>query len=423
MSRLRSITLVILIVGVFVAGVGGGVFVDRFVTVAAASTTPVTGTPDTDLLLQAWRIISNNYVDRRAVDSKQLTYGAITGMVDALGDTGHSRFMSPEMVKQQTNYTNGSFEGIGAQIEKKGDYIIVTAPLDDSPALKAGLKPGDAIIKIDGEDVIGKTAEAVIGKVLGHAGTKVTLTILDLKTEQQRQVTITRARIVVNNVTWAQVPGTSLGVVRIVGFSDNVSDGLVRALTEMRAQKITGVILDLRNNPGGLLHEAVDTASEFLKDGNVLLQKDANGKIDPVAVKPGGTMTDLPMVVLINYGSASAAEIVAGALQDAGRAKLVGETTYGTGTVLNTFGLSDGSALLLATSQWLTPQGRVIWHTGIKPDIEVSMPVGAALLSPTGLKTLDASAVQASNDVQLKRAVELLTCPNDKCTGEASKTP
>lgn len=421
--RLRYIGVLFLVVCIFAFGLAGGVMLDRYVTVAAAAPASADSHPNTDLLLQAWRIIDRNYVDRSALDQNRLTYGAITGMVDALGDTGHTTFLSPQMLKQHQNYTAGEFEGIGAQVEKKGDYVIITAPMDDSPALKAGLKPGDAIFRVNGEDMTGKSVEYVIDKIIGPAGTQVTLVIIDAKDGSERELTLTRAKIKVNDVSWAQVPGTTIGVVRITGFSDGVSKGLKNALQQMKEQKLTGVILDLRNNPGGLLSEAVTTTSQFLNKGNVLLEKDSQGKIQEVKVEGGGVATDLPMAVLINYGSASASEIVAGALQDSNRGKLIGETTFGTGTVLNTFNLSDGSALLVATLQWLTPNGRVIWHQGIKPDDKISLPTGVGPLTPAVLKTMDERGYKSSQDLQLQRAVEWLTCPNGACATDAVTFP
>lgn len=421
--RWRYIGVLFLVLSVFMFGLAGGVLLDRYVDKASAASAHGDSRPDTALLIQAWRLIDRYYVDRAAVEQQRLTYGAITGMVDALGDTGHSTFLTPEMLKQNENYTAGSFEGIGAQVEQRGDYVVIVAPMDDSPALKAGLKPGDAIFRVDGEDMTGKSIQEVIDKILGPAGTQVTLTIIDAADGSQRELTLTRAKIVVNNVSWAQVPGTTIAVVRIAGFSDQVSAGLKKALTEIKAQRLTGVILDLRNNPGGLLSEAITTASQFLSQGDVLLQKDAQGNIEHMPVETGGVATDLPMAVLINYGSASASEIVSGALQDAGRAKLIGETTFGTGTVLNTFDLSDGSAMLLATREWLTPNGRVIWHQGIKPDEKISLPAGVAPLTPAVLKTQTERAYKASRDLQLQRAVDWLMCPHGGCASDAVKFP
>ena len=199
-----------------------------------------------------------------------------------------------------------------------------------------------------------------------------------------RDVKLVRAKIVMNNVTWQRVPGTTFAHLRIAGFSQGVSTQTKQALTEMKQQGVTAVILDLRKQPRRLLGEAVNTTSQFLASGDVLLEKDAQGQTTHVAVRPGGAATQMPLVVLVNGGSASASEIVAGALQDAHRATVIGETTFGTGTVLSQFPLSDGSALMLAIQEWLTPAGRVIWHKGIVPDKAITLEAAATLLTPGG---------------------------------------
>jgi carboxyl-terminal processing protease len=184
---------------------------------------------------------------------------------------------------------------------------------------------------------------------------------------------------------------------------------LQQALAEIKAQKLTGIILDLRNNPGGLLDEAVGVVSQFVANGSALEEQDATGKITPIPVTHQYPVTDLPLAVLINQGSASAAEITAGALQDAGRATLIGETTFGTGTVLNDFNLPDGSALLLAVQKWLTPKGRLIWHHGITPDDQVSLPASAQLLLPETERSMTPDQVKASDDTQFLRALQVLS--------------
>jgi carboxyl-terminal processing protease len=270
------------------------------------------------------------------------------------------------------------------------------------------LRPGDIIAKVDGRDITGLPLEQVVGMILGPTGTSVTLTIMNPDNGQTRDVTLVRARIAVQNVTWHQLPGTTIAHVRIAAFSQGVNKDLQKALSEVRAQGMTGIILDLRSDPGGLLDEVVGVASQFLKSGNVLLEKDAQGNTTPVPVQSVGAVTDLPMVVLTNGGTASAAEILAGALQDAHRATLEGETTFGTGTVLSQFRLSDGSALLLATEEWLTPAGRVIWHHGISPDVTVSLPLDASPLLPEGESGMTAAQLKTSSDGQLLRALDLL---------------
>ena len=391
---------VILIVLLF--GMGAGMVFDRQALDAHAQTNvPTQVGPDFQLITEAWNKIDKNYVDRAAEQTQPLTYGAISGMVTALGDTGHTTFLTPEMVKSERSYTQGQFEGIGAQVESKNGQVQIVAPFDNSPAQKAGLHAGHAILKVDGVDMSGLPVEQVVGHILGPAGTSVTLTIFDPKTGQTFDVTLVRARIVVNNVTWQKLPGTNIAHLRIAGFSQGVGQNVKQALTDMQQQGVTGVILDLRNNPGGLLNEAVSIASQFLTSGDVLLEQNGQGQVTHQTVRRGGVATQLPMVVLVNNGSASASEIVAGALQDAGRGKLIGETTFGTGTVLSEFPLSDGSALMIAIEEWLTPKGRVIWHKGIVPDQTITLTVTTSPLTPESERDMTAAQLQATDDKQL----------------------
>jgi carboxyl-terminal processing protease len=360
------------------------------------------------LMAEAWNTIERVYVDRKAVNLQHMTYGAISGMVDSLGDTGHSRFLTPQMLKQERNLTRGRFEGIGAEVQMKNNQLVIVAPIDGSPAQQAGLKPGDIILKVDDQDVSGLPLDQAVERILGPAGTRVKLAILNPKTNTTRDLTLTRASITVRSITWHLLPGTSVVDLRIATFSRGVTEDLRKALLTIEREGMTGVILDLRNNPGGLLDEAVSTASQFLSTGNVLLEKNAEGKIQPVPVRSGGVATSLPLVVLINGGTSSGAEIVAGALQDAHRAKLIGEKTFGTGTVLQTFSLSDGSGLMLAIEEWLTPDGHVIWHHGISPDVVVPLPPDVTPLIPTAEEGLTEEEFQRTKDVQLLRALDLL---------------
>jgi carboxyl-terminal processing protease len=412
MKRLLG-CLGILIAVVLLLGMGlaGGIVLDRQVLAeyVPADSIPPDAVSDFELILEAWNTIHQSYVDRSAIQAQTLTYGAIGGMVDALGDTGHSRFLSPEMVQEQHNFTTGQFEGIGAYVEMKEGHVVIVAPMDGSPAQQAGLHPGDVILKVDGENVAGLPIDQVVGRILGPAGTSLTLTILTPETGQTRDLTLKREHITLQNVIWQRLPGTQIAHLRIVAFSQGVTEDLKKVLSEIKQQGMTGIILDLRSNPGGLLSEAVGTASQFLEDGNVLLEQDAQGEITPVPVVEGGLVPNLPLVVLVDPGTASAAEIVSGALQDAGRAELAGETTFGTGTVLNEFTLSDGSALLLATEEWLTPEGRLIWHQGIAPDVQLALPQGTSPLLPEAEAGMTSEQVQSSGDVQLLRALELLS--------------
>jgi carboxyl-terminal processing protease len=391
-------------------GLTGGVLLDRHILTAAASAPNEASDAEIDLrlLAEAWEKIDRVYVDRDAVDSKQLTYGAIAGMVEALGDTGHSIFMTPDMLEAQSTLTQGAFEGIGAEVQMKDGHVVIVTPMDDSPALKAGLRPGDVILKVDDESTDGQELGEVIRWIRGPAGAKVVLTVVNPKDGDTREITVTRGRIALRNVTWTVIPGTTLAHIRISSFSRNVTEDLKEALQAVADQKLTGIVLDLRNNPGGLLQEAVGVASQFMREGTVVQVRDADGKVRSIGVEPDGVATARPLVVLINGGSASASEIVSGALQDAGRATVIGETTFGTGTVLQPYKLSDGSALMLAFEEWLTPKGRVIWHQGIEPDIEVKLPLDVTGVTPNSARSLTAEEVQNSGDAQLLRAVEQL---------------
>ena len=372
---------------------------------------PADAAPKFRLMAEAWNTIESVYVDRKAVNPQRLTYGAISGMVDSLGDAGHSRFLSPEMLQQERNFSKGLLEGIGAEVQMKKNQVVIVAPMDDSPAQRSGLKPGDIILKADGEDVSGLTLEQVSGRILGPAGSSVKLTILNPGTGRTMNITLVRARITLHNVQWRRLPGTRVAHVRIAMFSKGVSRDLRKALKALQKEELTGLILDLRNNPGGLFDEAVETASQFLGSGNVVLEKDAAGKVTAIPVQPGGVAIGIPMVALINGGTASAPEIVAGALRDAGRSALVGEKTFGTGTVLKPFTLSDGSALLLAIEEWLTPAGQAIWHKGISPDVLVPLPPEVTPLFPEAEKGMTITELRKSQDEQLLRALELLTNP------------
>ena len=403
-QHLRIKCLVFLVLGL----IGGGVLSCHLLMAFTPSDKiPPQAEANFKLMAEAWNTIERVYVDRKAINPQRMTYGAIGGMVDSLGDTGHSRFLTPPMLKQERNLTRGRFEGIGAEVQMKNGQLVIVAPIDGSPAQQAGLKPGDIILKVDDQDVSGLPLDQAVEKILGPAGTRVKLTILNPKTTTTRDVTLIRASITVRSVTWHLLPGTSVVDLRIATFSRGVTEDLRKALLTIQKEGTTGLILDLRNNPGGLFDEAVSAANQFLSTGNVLLEKNAAGKITPVPVTSGGAATSLPLVVLINGGTSSGAEIVAGALQDAHRARLVGEKTFGTGTVLQTFSLSDGSALMLAIEEWLTPDGYVIWHQGITPDVVVALPPDVTPLIPANEKELTAEELRKSKDIQLLRALDL----------------
>ena len=413
---LRRIWLALVILVALLLGMGGGMVLDRQVMVAAAGPIGQEG-PNFHLVSEAWNIIQTHYVDRPALDAKQLTYGAISGMVNALGDTGHTVFLTPAMVKEDRMSLQGAFDGIGATVKLKDGYVVIAGLIDNSPALLAGLRPGEMVLRVDGQDMAGLTLDQVVSHILGPAGTNVTLTLRDPESEQTRDLTITRAHIVTPSVSWRMLPGSSVAHVRLSSFSEKAGSDLQKALAEAQQAGASAIILDMRNNPGGLLGEAIGVASQFLKDGNVLQEQDSSGQVVVTPVRSDVPKTDLPVVVLVNAGTASAAEIVSGALQDAHRATVLGETTFGTGTVLNQFNLSDGSAINVAVGEWLTPRGRVIWHHGIVPDISVTLPSSVNPLTPSAEKDMTSAQLRASQDTQLLAALDRLT----KATAE--RTP
>jgi carboxyl-terminal processing protease len=418
--------LLLFAIGLVGLGLLGGVVLDRKVLArfVPLPNMPAEAHSEFRLMAETWNVIQENYVGSAATEPRQITYGALQGMVHALGDEGHSRFLTPEQFSEHLMSVRGELEGIGVEIQMQDGRVVIVAPLDGSPAQEAGLRPGDIIMAVDGESVDGMSLEEVVGRVTGPAGTSISLTILDHETEETRQVSLTRARIALQNLTWQPISGTNLALVRLSSFSAGVSEELERALTAIHEQGLHGVVLDLRNNPGGLLSEAVATTSQFLETGDALLVRDAQGQTRPIPVEEEAVAPEIPVVLLINQGTASAAEIVTGALQDAERATVVGETTFGTGTVLMQFPLSDGSAILMATEEWLTPRGRVIWKQGIEPDVTVPLPGDALPLVPNGDESITPEEVESSQDEQLRAALELLmdmTAEASPPDGEASR--
>ncbi|MHB8427991.1 MAG: S41 family peptidase [Acidiferrobacterales bacterium] len=394
----------------FVVGIVTGVAVDRqsVSDIVKACTIPAKAVPDFRLMAQAWNTIQQHYVDRAAVIPRHIAYGAISGMVNSLGDTGHSTFLTPSMVREERESLRGQFAGIGIEVQMKNRQLVIVAPIDGSPAQKAGLQAGDIILDVNGHSIAGQPINKVVGEIKGPPGTRVSLTIRNPKTGKLRQFHLVRAHIRLSSVTWHMLPGTRIAHVRIALFSKGTAKELAKALDAAQAQGAKAIILDLRNDPGGLFDEAIDTASLFLQHGNVLLERNVHGHVRKVPVRRGTPKFTLPMEVLVNSGTASAAEIVAGALRDAGRANLIGQTTFGTGTVLEAYPLSDGSALVLAVQEWLTPHGRSFWHHGITPSQVVALPSGVSPLQPEAEQGMTATQLLHSRDTQLLRAIKLL---------------
>jgi carboxyl-terminal processing protease len=357
---------------------------------------------------KTWDLAKNEYVDPAAADSQKMTDGAIEGMLDSLGDNGHTRYLPPDEAKAEREELSGHFEGIGAYIDVKDGQPLIIQPIEGSPAEKAGLRPNDQILKVDGENVHGISVAELRSRVRGPKGTDVTLTIQHVGDTQPVDITITRAEINTPSVSWRMLR-ENVALVHLNQFAERSGEQVKQALTEAQAQGATSVVLDLRNNPGGYVNELVAVASQFLpEDTTVLLEQDRSGERMPYKTTAGGVATEIPLVVLVNSNSASSAEILAAALKDAGRARLVGEPTFGTATVLRTFNLNDGAQVRIGTTQWLTPNGEVVRGKGIAPDELVSLAPDAIPLSPANAAQLDTQALLASDDVQLVRALEVL---------------
>jgi len=324
-----------------------------------------------ELYAEALDVVRDDYVDQGAIDAEKQTYGAIEGMLDTLGDAGHTRFLTPEEREQNQDGLSGTYVGIGVQLEARDGEVMVTSPIEGSPAEEAGVESGDVIVAVDGKDVRGEDVSGIASRVKGPEGTRVELTVT--RDGSRRSFNLERAEIASSSVSWARLPESDVAHVGLSSFSDDSAEELERAFEEARNAGTRRFVLDLRGNPGGRLDQAVEAAGYFLEPGSVAyVREDASGEREKVEVEGEPGLTEAPLVVLVDGASASSSEILAGTLRDNDRATVVGETTVGTGTVLSEFELEDGSAILLGVAEWLTPDGDFIRETGIEPDVEVA---------------------------------------------------
>lgn len=343
------------------------------------------------LFWEAWGLIQQKFYGK-IPDNKGMTYGAIRGAVATLGDE-NTAFLDPERAKIFAEDLSGSFEGIGAsvQMDEEG-HLVVTELFSGQPAADAGLKKGDVIIKVDSTPLEGLNVLEAIALIRGPANSKVVLTISREGISEPFEVTVTRKKIEIPVVSWKMLP-EGIAYVQLTEFNAQASDALRDALLQAQDENPKGLILDLRNNPGGYLDVSIEVASEFLKEGNVVFEQSRDERRRGFQVVDGGVAQDIPLAVLVNGGSASASEIVAGAIQDRSRGVLVGEKTFGKGSVQESHTLSDGSQLRVTVAHWLTPDGKDISKQGLTPDIEVEM---------------DEQDASQDEDPQLERAVKYL---------------
>ncbi len=381
---------------------------------ASATGTPSDGAPDFAVLGEIYDVFKDEFVDPDRLDGDQAMQGAISGLIGTLNDP-HSTYIDPATYRL-TGGAAGSYEGIGASVDQRNNEIIIVQPFPGSPAEKAGIKPGDAILAVNGESTDGWTVEKGISVIRGESGTEVTITVRHADGTTQ-DVTVTREEIKFDTVggcpdapnpsdtTSSQIsptcplldaagqPTEDLAYIYISQFTENTPEELDAILEKLNEGDYKGLILDLRNNPGGFLQETVDVTDEFLNEGRILSEIDRDGGEQTWDADDGGDATEIPMVILMNENSASGSEVLAGALQDHGRAKVIGQKSFGKGTVNRFFPLSNGGAVYVTIGRWFTPNGTQIEGSGITPDIEVV---------PTD------EDIDQERDVVLFRAIEFL---------------
>ena len=321
---------------------------------------------DLDLINQAWKYIKEYYVDTAKIDSVAQSQGAIRGMVNSLEDP-YSAYLDPDTYKLFESNLAGDFEGIGATVNVNEDNLpVIVAPLDNSPAANAGLKTGDIILAIDGENTTGMSLTEAVLKIRGTAGTTVTLTVLHEGEPAAVDISIVRGVINVASVEWEMK--NDIAYIKILEFGEDTNEELNKVLEAIDMTTTKGIMLDLRSNPGGLVPTVVDVASHFIDNGVVITMVDNKGNRTSNSVNPNGVFTDLPMVVLVDQYSASGSEVLSGALQDYHRATIAGVTTFGKGSYNTNIPLQDGSDIYLTIGRWETPNGNLIEGKGIEPD-------------------------------------------------------
>jgi carboxyl-terminal processing protease len=323
-------------------------------------------------IVQTWETINQDYVEQDKIDRSELSQAAIQAMMEALNDP-YSAYLDPQMYQMEVEDTGGKFEGIGAEVSIRDGAVTIVAPYPGSPAEKAGIKAGDVIVAVGGEPVEGLSLLDVIAKVRGPSGTTVELIVMHQGEAEPVQLTVTRGEINVPSVMFEMLDG-NVAYIYITQFGDNTNSELGAVLEKVQQQNATGIVLDLRNNPGGNLQTVLDVASRFLESGEVVLSVRYNdGRVEELKTNSQNPATDLPMVVLVNVGSASASEVLSGALQDHGRAVIAGQVTFGKGSVNYMVPLADGSAIYITAARWLTPNGKLIEGEGIHPDYELDL--------------------------------------------------
>jgi carboxyl-terminal processing protease len=357
-------------------------------------------------LYSTFDTLKNNYFEE--VDQDKLISGAINGMVDSLDDP-YSDYMDTSEAKGFHDSISSSFEGIGAEIQEQDGYIMIVSPIKESPAEKAGLRPNDKVINVDGKSIQGMSATEAVLLIRGEKGTTVKLTIQRPGMDEMIEVPIVRDTIPIETVYGEMVEGEEgIAKVQITSFSENTAKELVTILNDLQDKGMKGLVLDLRQNPGGLLDQAIKISSLFLPDNEIILKvEDRNGKVEELKSSSSHDNTAVPLVVVIDKGSASASEILAAAVKESGDVTLVGEKSFGKGTVQQAQDFPDGSNIKFTTQKWLTPNGNWIHKKGITPDVEVALPSYASLtlLNPDTELKLSTTSTEVKTAQQMLKAL------------------
>ena len=345
------------------------------------------------LFWQTWQVIQNKFVDKDKINTEAMIYGAISGMVGSLGDP-YTVFMEPEDTKRFVEDVKGSFEGVGMEVGIRNNQLTVIAPLEGTPAQKAGLRAGDAIVKVDNEGTADMTVDEAVNRIRGARGTEVVLTIFRKEWEEERDVKVVRGVIEIPSLKW-ELKDDNIAYLHLYNFTEKAAYDFRKAAIEILESPARKVILDLRNNPGGYLEVAQDIAGWFMEAGDVVAIEDfGEGKEQKLYKAEGnGLLASYAVVVIINEGSASASEILAGALRDNQSVELIGETSFGKGSVQELEKLKGGSSLKVTIAKWLTPKGELITDKGLEPDVKVE---------------ISEEDITAEKDPQLDKAIEII---------------